>query len=91
MRRYEIWKNADGTVTVEEHPRGDWMRSTEADAVINRMEAGLLSMIQSELPEAEPDPIDPGGFVQITVSHMDHEAYREAIRKAMAALKAAVK
>ena len=56
---------------------------------IARLKAGLLSVIQSELPEGEPCPIDPGGFAGIIVTHMDHEAYREAIRKAQEILKAA--
>lgn len=57
--------------------------------IIAAFRESLDLLVRAELPEASPDPIDPGGFVQITVSHMDHEAYREAIRKAKSALEAA--
>jgi hypothetical protein len=46
----------------------------------------LQSVVMSELPESELDAEQPGDFVRLKVSHMDHEAYREAVRVAAAVI-----
>jgi hypothetical protein len=51
----------------------------------NKLEAAVLLLLQ-ELPEATLDPVNPGDFVTIKVSHMDHEYYRRSIRLAKKAI-----
>lgn len=50
----------------------------------------LKRFTQHELPEAELDAINPGEFVVLNASHMDHEHYRHSVRLAKEFLKTEV-
>lgn len=40
----------------------------------------LQSVVMSELPPGTPDDISPASFMCLCPTHMEHEAYREAVR-----------
>lgn len=44
----------------------------------------LQSVVTNELPLGCPDEINPGEFVSLCVSHIDHEGYRQSVRVAAA-------
>ena len=51
---------------------------------ITELEEALRFVVKNEMPPGDPDPINPGEFVMMCPSHMDHEGYRESIRRAAA-------
>jgi len=51
---------------------------------IEELEEALRFVVRNEMPPGDPDPINPGEFVMMCPSHMDHEGYRESIRRAAA-------
>jgi hypothetical protein len=89
MQRLAI--TSHGELWIEPDPEGEFVRADEAMEKIESLrqdidllQDALQSVVKNELPPGEPDPINPGEFVDLCLSHMDHEAYRESVRVAAA-------
>jgi hypothetical protein len=50
-----------------------------------KLHAAVVLLLQ-ELPEGNLDPVNPGEYVTITVSHVEHEYYRRSLRLARKAI-----
>ena len=90
LQRYDLVISQAGN-RMEKRADGGWVDADEAQAEIDSLRHdldlyrdALQSVVTSELPPGEPDPINPGEFVMLCPSHMDHEFYRDAVRVAAA-------
>jgi hypothetical protein len=88
LKRYELYGSHVG-VLEQESESGPWVSAADAQAEMEKLQHdldvyrdALQSVVTNELPPADPDPINPGEFVIMCPSHMDHEGYRDAVRVA---------